>query len=111
EAIPRGDVTLRRALGPLEGPDRPRACPRAVVLGARGRAAAPGAGAVPRAAGPLDAAGVAGGPGGGAAARRLMTTGADTMERPKQRRGFASMSPEKQRAIASVGGRAAHRKG
>lgn len=30
---------------------------------------------------------------------------------PKQRRGFASMSPEKQRAIASKGGRAAHEKG
>jgi general stress protein YciG len=34
-------------------------------------------------------------------------------ERPrrKERRGFASMSPEKQREIASKGGRAAHRKG
>ena len=29
----------------------------------------------------------------------------------KERRGFASMSPEKQRAIASKGGRAAHEKG
>jgi general stress protein YciG len=29
----------------------------------------------------------------------------------KNRRGFASMSPEKQRAIASKGGRAAHQKG
>jgi len=31
--------------------------------------------------------------------------------RRKERRGFASMSPEKQREIASKGGRAAHRKG
>lgn len=31
--------------------------------------------------------------------------------RPKLRRGFASMSPEKQREIASKGGRAAHLKG
>jgi general stress protein YciG len=31
--------------------------------------------------------------------------------RPKLRRGFASMSPEKQREIASKGGRAAHQKG
>lgn len=29
----------------------------------------------------------------------------------KNRRGFASMSPEKQREIASKGGRAAHEKG
>ncbi len=29
----------------------------------------------------------------------------------KERRGFASMSPEKQREIASKGGRAAHMKG
>jgi general stress protein YciG len=29
----------------------------------------------------------------------------------KERRGFASMSPEKQREIASLGGRAAHMKG
>ena len=29
----------------------------------------------------------------------------------KDRRGFASMSPDKQREIASKGGRAAHRKG
>lgn len=33
-----------------------------------------------------------------------------TVER-KERRGFASMSPEKQREIASKGGRAAHEKG
>ena len=29
----------------------------------------------------------------------------------KERRGFASMSPEKQREIASKGGKAAHQKG
>lgn len=34
-----------------------------------------------------------------------------TPERKKERRGFASMSPEKQREIASKGGRAAHMKG
>jgi len=34
----------------------------------------------------------------------------NTTER-KERRGFASMSPEKQREIASKGGRAAHEKG
>lgn len=34
-----------------------------------------------------------------------------TGERKKERRGFASMSPEKQREIASKGGRAAHQKG
>ncbi len=32
-------------------------------------------------------------------------------EKPKARRGFASMSPEKQREIASKGGPAAHAKG
>lgn len=32
-------------------------------------------------------------------------------DKPKARRGFASMSPEKQREIASKGGRAAHEKG
>ncbi len=32
-------------------------------------------------------------------------------DRPKARRGFASMSAEKQREIASKGGRAAHAKG
>ena len=32
-------------------------------------------------------------------------------ENRKERRGFASMSPEKQREIASKGGRAAHEKG
>jgi general stress protein YciG len=37
---------------------------------------------------------------------RIMSNG----ER-KERRGFASMSPEKQREIASKGGRAAHQKG
>lgn len=34
-----------------------------------------------------------------------------TTEQRKERRGFASMSPEKQREIASKGGRAAHEKG
>ena len=34
-----------------------------------------------------------------------------TGEARKERRGFASMSPEKQREIASKGGRAAHQKG
>ena len=38
------------------------------------------------------------------------TTGAEQPRR-KERRGFASMSPEKQREIASKGGRAAHTKG
>jgi len=32
-------------------------------------------------------------------------------DKPKARRGFASMSSEKQREIASKGGRAAHAKG
>ena len=32
-------------------------------------------------------------------------------EQPKSRRGFAAMSPEKQREIASKGGRVAHEKG
>ena len=32
-------------------------------------------------------------------------------ETRKERRGFASMSPEKQREIVSKGGRAAHQKG
>lgn len=36
---------------------------------------------------------------------------APAVERKKERRGFASMSPEKQREIASKGGRAAHVKG
>ena len=38
------------------------------------------------------------------------TQGRATGER-KERRGFASMTPEKQREIASKGGRAAHQKG
>lgn len=37
--------------------------------------------------------------------------GMPTGERKKERRGFASMSAEKQREIASKGGRAAHMKG
>jgi general stress protein YciG len=32
-------------------------------------------------------------------------------ERTKSRRGFAAMSPERQREIASQGGRAAHQQG
>ena len=39
-----------------------------------------------------------------------MMKGREPGER-KERRGFASMSPEKQREIASKGGRAAHQKG
>ena len=39
-----------------------------------------------------------------------MNDAKDRQER-KERRGFASMSPEKQREIASKGGRAAHQKG
>lgn len=39
-----------------------------------------------------------------------VATGRMSGER-KERRGFASMSPEKQREIASKGGRAAHQKG
>ncbi len=31
--------------------------------------------------------------------------------RPKQRRGFAAMDPNKQKVIASLGGRASHAKG
>ena len=34
-----------------------------------------------------------------------------TSSERKERRGFASMTPEKQREIASKGGRAAHQKG
>ena len=37
--------------------------------------------------------------------------GRNTMGERKERRGFASMTPEKQREIASKGGRAAHQKG
>lgn len=35
----------------------------------------------------------------------------DTPAPKKARRGFAAMSPEKQREIASLGGKAAHAKG
>jgi hypothetical protein len=35
----------------------------------------------------------------------------DVAPRKKQRRGFAAMSPETQRRIASAGGKAAHAKG
>jgi uncharacterized protein len=51
--------------------------------------------------------------GGAGAARKRegdMSLNTGTSER-KERRGFASMSPEKQREIASKGGRAAHAKG
>ncbi len=41
---------------------------------------------------------------------RIQGNSADAPRR-KERRGFASMSPEKQREIASRGGKAAHRKG
>ena len=46
--------------------------------------------------------------------RRTMndaTKGRNVSGERKERRGFASMSPEKQREIASKGGRAAHQKG
>lgn len=45
--------------------------------------------------------------------QKLGGTDADTPPRArgKERRGFASMSPDKQREIASKGGRAAHQKG
>ena len=39
------------------------------------------------------------------------TEHSDNMEQPKARRGFAAMSPQKQREIASKGGRVAHEKG
>ena len=35
----------------------------------------------------------------------------ESTETPKSRRGFASMNPERQREIASQGGRAAHQQG
>ncbi len=38
-------------------------------------------------------------------------TQAPSSERPRSGRGFASMDAEKQRAISSKGGRAAHRSG
>lgn len=43
--------------------------------------------------------------------RRIVDGGVTVMTERKERRGFASMSPEKQREIASKGGRAAHEKG
>ena len=42
---------------------------------------------------------------------RIMNEAVKGMGERKERRGFASMSPEKQREIASKGGRAAHQKG
>jgi general stress protein YciG len=41
----------------------------------------------------------------------VVTGGRAVNTERKERRGFASMSPEKQREIASKGGRAAHEKG
>jgi len=41
----------------------------------------------------------------------VVTGGKAVTTERKERRGFASMSPEKQREIASKGGRAAHEKG
>jgi uncharacterized protein len=35
----------------------------------------------------------------------------DQTKTPKKRRGFAAMAPEKQREIASHGGKSAHKKG
>jgi len=40
-----------------------------------------------------------------------MEENVSTEQPRKERRGFASMSPDKQREIASKGGRAAHEKG
>jgi general stress protein YciG len=42
---------------------------------------------------------------------RIMNEAVKVPGERKERRGFASMSPEKQREIASKGGRAAHQKG
>lgn len=42
---------------------------------------------------------------------RDVDQGASEPARRKSRRGFASMSAEKQRAIASMGGKAAHERG
>jgi general stress protein YciG len=39
------------------------------------------------------------------------TENTENTEQPKARRGFAAMSPQKQREIASKGGRVAHEKG
>ena len=44
-------------------------------------------------------------------AGKSRSVGAGMTNERKERRGFASMSPEKQREIASKGGRAAHQKG
>lgn len=40
-----------------------------------------------------------------------MSTSQPTTDKPKSRRGFASMTPEKQRQIASLGGKASHASG
>jgi uncharacterized protein len=47
----------------------------------------------------------------GQISERIMNDAAKQPGERKERRGFASMSPEKQREIASKGGRAAHQKG
>ena len=47
----------------------------------------------------------------GQISERIMNEAAKQPGERKERRGFASMSPEKQREIASKGGRAAHQKG
>src|SRR5437763_1709030 len=47
---------------------------------------------------------------GGPVGKTMEDETVDTGQR-KERRGFASMSPDKQREIASKGGRAAHEKG
>jgi uncharacterized protein len=44
-------------------------------------------------------------------ARQQTRRGEAVFSQQKERRGFASMSPDKQREIASKGGRAAHQKG
>ena len=48
---------------------------------------------------------------GGRSTRHYAEKGRTMTGERKERRGFASMSPEKQREIASKGGRAAHQKG
>jgi general stress protein YciG len=42
---------------------------------------------------------------------KIFREGGMATEQRRERRGFASMAPEKQREIASKGGRAAHEKG
>jgi general stress protein YciG len=54
---------------------------------------------------------VRGGQTGQISESRIMNEAVKVPGERKERRGFASMSPEKQREIASKGGRAAHQKG